>query len=243
MAIDTNIEDGVGEVVINNPPVNALSAAVRQGIEARLRQVIDDDSLSAVLLVADGRTFPAGADITEFSKPPQAPLTRQNKELLIQFKLDDFVVHPVYGLGRLTKIEERQFSEMRARLYYQITLPTSTVWIPVEAQATIGLRLVTARNDLDQYRDLLRSRPVPLHKDYRRRHLELVSRLNQGSFQVVCEVVRDLTAWGWQKPLNRTDTVTLKKTQESLYQEWATAAGLSIAEAIKEVKCLLQTTQ
>ncbi len=168
---------------------------------------------------------------------------RQNKELLIQFKVGDFVVHPVYGLGHLVKIEEKQFSEMRARLYYQITLPRSTIWIPVEAQATIGLRLVTARSDLDQYRDLLKSRPVPLHKDYKQRHLELVSRLNQGSFQVVCEVVRDLTAWGWRKPLNRTDTVTLKKTQESLYQEWATAAGVSVAEAIKEIKCLLQTTQ
>ena len=132
---------------------------------------------------------------------------------------------------------------MRARLYYQITLPTSTVWIPVEAQATIGLRSVTARSDLDQYRDLLKSHPVPLHKDHRRRNLELVSRLNQGSFQVVCEVVRDLTAWGWRKSLSRTDTVTLKKTQESLYQEWAMAAGVSTAEAIKEIKSLLQTTQ
>jgi RNA polymerase-interacting CarD/CdnL/TRCF family regulator len=168
---------------------------------------------------------------------------RQNKELLIRFKVGDFVVHPVYGLGHLIKIEEKQFSEMRARLYYQLTLPKSTVWIPVEAQANIGLRLVTARSDLDQYRDLLKSRPAPLHKDHKRRHLELVSRLNQGSFQVMCEVVRDLTAWGWRKSLNRTDAVTLKKTQESLYQEWATAAGVSMAEAIKEVKSLLQTTQ
>lgn len=122
-------------------------------------------------------------------------------------------------------------------------MPRSTVWTPVEAQATSGLRLVTPKSDLDHYRDLLESRPVPLHKNYKQRHLELVSRLNQGSFQVVCEVVRDLTAWGWRKPLNRTDTVTLKKTQESLYQEWATAAGISIPEAIKEVKSLLQTTQ
>jgi RNA polymerase-interacting CarD/CdnL/TRCF family regulator len=146
-------------------------------------------------------------------------------------------------MGHLVKIEEKQFSEIGARLYYKITLPRSTVWIPVEAQATSGLRLVTARSDLDRYRNLLESRPVPLHKNYKQRHLELVSRLNQGSFQVVCEVVRDLNAWGRRKPLSRTDTVTLKKTQESLYQEWAMAAGVSVAEAIKEIKSLLQTTQ
>jgi len=122
-------------------------------------------------------------------------------------------------------------------------LPKSTVWIPVEAQAAIGLRLVTAKSDLDYYRDLLKGRPVPLQEDCKQRHLELASRLNQGSFQVMCEVVRDLTAWRWQKPLGRTDIVTLKKAEESLYQEWATADGVSIAEAIQEVKSLLQTTQ
>ena len=161
----------------------------------------------------------------------------------MKFKVGDFIVHPVYGVGHLVKIEEKQFSEIGSLLYYQVTLPRSTVWIPVEAQATIGLRLVTAKSDLDYYRDLLKSRPVPLHENNKQRHLELVSRLNQGSFQVMCEVVRDLTAWGRRKPLGRTDIVTLKKAEESLYQEWATADGVSIAEAIKEVKSLLQTTQ
>ena len=132
---------------------------------------------------------------------------------------------------------------MRARLYYQITLPRSTVWIPVEAQATIGLRLVTAKSDLDHYRDLLKSRPVPLHKNYKQRHLELVSRLNQGSFQVVCEVVRDLTVSGWEKPLGRSDAAILQKTRERLLQEWATSAGVSIGEAIKEINTLLRATQ
>ncbi len=161
----------------------------------------------------------------------------------MQFEVGDFIVHPVYGVGRLAKIEERQFDERGARLYYQVVLPRSTVWIPVEAQATLGLRLATTKNDLNHYRDLLRSRPVPLNQDNKQRHEELVSRLNQCSFQVMCEVVRDLTAWSWKKPLGRMDMDTLRQTQESLYQEWAAADGVSIADAIKEVKFLLQTTQ
>jgi RNA polymerase-interacting CarD/CdnL/TRCF family regulator len=67
--------------------------------------------------------------------------------------------------------------------------------------------------------------------------------LKQGSFQIICEVVRDLTAWGWRKPLGRTDTELLKKTQQSLYQEWAPAAGISTSEASKEIASLLLTTQ
>lgn len=161
----------------------------------------------------------------------------------MQFKSGDFVVHPVYGVGQIVKIEEKQFSRKGACLYYQVILPKRTVWIPVETHGTAGLRLVTAKSDLDQYRNLLTSRPIPLLKNHHRRHRELVSRLKQGSFQVVCEVVRDLTAWGWRKPLGPTDTATLQKTRQNLYQEWAMAAGVSMAEAIKEVKSLLRTTQ
>ena len=162
----------------------------------------------------------------------------------MQFKVGDVVVHPVYGVGDIVKIEEKRLSEIGARLYYEIALPRSTIWIPVKAQAAVGLRLVTAKSDLDQYRNLLKSPPVPLNNDHpQRRHLELARRLKQGSFQVMCEIVRDLTASGERKPLGPIDKATLQKAQERLYQEWAMAAGISIAEATKEISTLLQTTQ
>ena len=66
------IEDGIGIVTIDNPPVNALSHAVREGIQDAIRAAQEDDS-EAVLLWCDGRTFIAGADITEFGKPPRDP--------------------------------------------------------------------------------------------------------------------------------------------------------------------------
>jgi len=161
----------------------------------------------------------------------------------MQFKVGDRVVHPVYGIGHIVEIEEKQFSEKRARLSYKVAFPERSVWLPVGATEAGGLRPVTAKNNLDQYRSLLKSRPVPLHKNHHRRHRELISRLKQGSFQVVCEVVRDLTAWGWHKPLGPTDLATLQKTRESLHQEWAAAAGVSMTEAVKEVDSLLLATR
>ena len=62
----------IGVIRIDNPPVNALSHAVRSGIMEALAIAATDDS-SAVVLFCDGRPFIAGADITEFGKPPQAP--------------------------------------------------------------------------------------------------------------------------------------------------------------------------
>ncbi len=65
-----------GEIAIitaDNPPVNALKHEVRAGLVEGLRQIHDDAAVRAVVIVCAGRTFFAGADITEFGKPPQAP--------------------------------------------------------------------------------------------------------------------------------------------------------------------------
>ncbi|WP_169569648.1 3-hydroxyacyl-CoA dehydrogenase NAD-binding domain-containing protein [Sneathiella limimaris] len=66
-------ENGVGIIKIDNPPVNALSAGVREGIKSGIEMAGQDDSVSAVVIWCEGRTFIAGADITEFGKPPKGP--------------------------------------------------------------------------------------------------------------------------------------------------------------------------
>lgn len=63
----------VAVVVVNNPPVNALSWHVRQGLHDSFSAALADDAVKAIVLRCDGSTFIAGADITEFGKPPQGP--------------------------------------------------------------------------------------------------------------------------------------------------------------------------
>ena len=60
-------------IVSDNPPVNALGAAVREGLDAAIRQGVADASIVAMVIRCEGRTFFAGADITEFGKPMQGP--------------------------------------------------------------------------------------------------------------------------------------------------------------------------
>ncbi len=61
-------DNGIGVITINNPPVNALSPGVPEGISEALDQIAQDESVKAVVLVGGGRTFVAGADIKEFGK-------------------------------------------------------------------------------------------------------------------------------------------------------------------------------
>ncbi|NQV86152.1 MAG: enoyl-CoA hydratase/isomerase family protein, partial [Woeseiaceae bacterium] len=66
------LEGNIGVITVNNPPVNALSSAVRQGLLDAITTAQSDAS-EAVVIFCEGKTFIAGADITEFGKPFQEP--------------------------------------------------------------------------------------------------------------------------------------------------------------------------
>lgn len=72
-SVSLEIRNGVGLIWIDNPPVNALSQHVREGLAAAFPAVADDASVKAVILICRGRTFIAGADIREFGKPRVPP--------------------------------------------------------------------------------------------------------------------------------------------------------------------------
>ena len=158
----------------------------------------------------------------------------------MEFISGDDVVHPSYGVGNIMRLEERQLAEVEVRQYYVLAFGKMTVWLPVQGGAVAPLRLVTAPRDLEQYRALLKSCPASLDRDYKKRRTDLNELLAHGSFQVVCEVVRDLTALGWHKPMNELDSTMLKKVRANLWQEWATSTGQPLPEAILEVSALLQ---
>jgi 3-hydroxyacyl-CoA dehydrogenase len=67
------IEEDIAVLAIDSPPVNALSHAVREGIVAGIQRALDETSVRAIVLICDGKTFMAGADISEFGAPPKVP--------------------------------------------------------------------------------------------------------------------------------------------------------------------------
>lgn len=71
--ITTERHEDILVIISNNPPVNALGAAVRQGLDAGLKEGLADASIKAMVIRCDGRTFFAGADITEFGQAMQEP--------------------------------------------------------------------------------------------------------------------------------------------------------------------------
>ncbi len=73
MAVSIARDGDIALLTVDNPPVNALSHAVRQGLWDAIAAAEADDTVRAVVIRATGRTFPAGADIREFGKPSVDP--------------------------------------------------------------------------------------------------------------------------------------------------------------------------
>ena len=71
--VDYENVDGVAVLTLDNPPVNALSQGVRQGLKEGVAKALEEDAVKAILIHCEGRTFIAGADITEFASGPAEP--------------------------------------------------------------------------------------------------------------------------------------------------------------------------
>jgi 3-hydroxyacyl-CoA dehydrogenase len=90
----------VAIITINNPPVNALSPGVAQGIAQAIEQVSKDDAIKAVVLIGGGRTFVAGADIKEFGKITSGKTQRGAGLLPLLLQIEDVrkpVVVAIHG--------------------------------------------------------------------------------------------------------------------------------------------------
>ncbi len=111
----------IGVITVDNPPVNALSHALREGLQSAVNAAQDDAS-EALVLVCAGRTFIAGADITEFGKPPQAPslpdmlVTLENSRKLL--------VAAIHGTALGGGLETA------LACHYRCALPTAKVGLP-----------------------------------------------------------------------------------------------------------------
>ena len=68
-----DVIENVGVLTLNSPPVNALSANVREGLDIGIKEALENNDVQAIVIICEGRTFIAGADISEFGKEPKGP--------------------------------------------------------------------------------------------------------------------------------------------------------------------------
>ena len=123
-----NINDNVAILTLNSPPVNALSANVREGLDKGIKEAIANSNVDAIVLICDGRTFIAGADISEFGKEPKGPsLFEVQEELENSPKPIIAAIHGTALGGGL---------EVALTCHYRIAVPSAKCGLP---EVNLGL--------------------------------------------------------------------------------------------------------
>ncbi|MFT4100610.1 MAG: 3-hydroxyacyl-CoA dehydrogenase NAD-binding domain-containing protein [Burkholderiaceae bacterium] len=77
-----DVDNGVAVITLDSPPVNALSQPVRAAILDGVNAAVADPAVQAIVLICAGKTFIAGADITEFGKPPKGPALKEAQDAI-----------------------------------------------------------------------------------------------------------------------------------------------------------------
>lgn len=126
--VQWRVQDEVQIVTIDNPPVNALGAAVRQGLVAAMEHAAQQPGVRAVLLVGAGKAFIAGADIREFGKPPVAPILPEVCRAIEN--LNKPVVAVLHGAALGGGLE------VALSAHYRLALPAATLGLP---EVNLGL--------------------------------------------------------------------------------------------------------
>ena len=121
-AVLRSTQGRIGILTVNNPPVNALAAAVRNGIKEGVEAFGQDPNIDAIVLIGGGRTFIAGADIREFGKPPSG--ANLNDVISTMENSPKLIVAALHGTplgGGL---------ETALGAHYRVSLPTTRMGLP-----------------------------------------------------------------------------------------------------------------
>ena len=124
----TEVIDGIGVLTIDYPPVNALSVHTRKALDEGFRQFATDDSVKAIVLICAGRTFIAGADISEFGKNLGGP------NLQDVFDIIENGSKPVVAAIHGTALGGGY--ELALICHYRIAVPSAKVGLP---EVALGL--------------------------------------------------------------------------------------------------------
>ena len=122
------VKDGVAILTLNSPPVNALSANVREGLNDGVSNAINDSSVQSIVIICEGRTFIAGADITEFGQAPKGPSLYEVQDMIENSPKP--VIAAIHGTALGGGLE------VALTCHYRIAVPSAKCGLP---EVNLGL--------------------------------------------------------------------------------------------------------
>jgi CarD family transcriptional regulator len=159
----------------------------------------------------------------------------------MSFQIGDIVVHETYGPGVVVQIDHKAI-EGRPTDCYVVNVTKMTVWVPLSRALSGSLRPPTPEPQFVELLEILRSPGQPLARDRLERRKNLVARLNSGTLEAVCFLVRDLTALKRTGKMNDHDKIILERSRNLLLGEWEIVFSIPSNQAEQTLRQLLEET-
>ena len=159
----------------------------------------------------------------------------------MDFTVGDRIMHPTYGVGQITDVEELALIEGFER-YYKINILAQSVVvrIPVRKMKDLGVRHVMSEAKMARALEILRATPGRLSEDFKQRQARIQEKLNTGRPSKIAEVIRDLSWRKYDAHLTKADANLLAQGQDLLATEIAVVMETEITEARETINAALR---
>lgn len=158
----------------------------------------------------------------------------------MRFQVGDQVIHCTYGLGEITQIEEKIINGHLTNCYV-VHIADMTVWIPIDDEQHVYLRLPTTAEEFARVLPIISSPIELLQEDRVLRKNQLMEQLSDGKLSSICRIIRDLTHFQRRYKLSIQEKSILERAMNSLLAEWSLSMGIPMTQAVSTLDSILQS--
>ena len=159
----------------------------------------------------------------------------------MEFQVGDNVVHWTYGPGIIVQIDQKVITGKTTECYV-VEIGEMTLWVPLGRADSGSLRPPTPAARFTELLEILRSPGRPLSSDRLERRNYLIEQVKRGTPEVICELVRDLSALKRTGKMNDHDKTILERSQKFLLTEWELVLSVPALQAEQTLHRLLEET-
>jgi RNA polymerase-interacting CarD/CdnL/TRCF family regulator len=157
-----------------------------------------------------------------------------------EYSSGDWVVHAIYGVGKITKVETKGISGQETR-YYRVEATNSTYWMPVEQMDSDLIRHIASEAEMEDVIQILQREPKEMSSNHKTRKSTIRRTRLSNTPAAFARLIRDLKARQSVKgTLNVKEKSAFKAIKKRLAEEWAIVRGTRTERAANRIDNILK---
>jgi CarD family transcriptional regulator len=154
----------------------------------------------------------------------------------ITFKVDEYVVYPTHGVGKIKDIVKEKIANFELECYViEFEKEKLTISIPMKQAIKSGLRRLSTRREMQDIFDILRGGVKKMKGMWSRRAQEYEEKINTGDLLSIAEVLRDLTRDIEDSERSYSERVIYETALHRLSSEYASVERITISESVEKI--------